>query len=79
MKAGDKEWFKRLLVEMNDRQAAVWDRHIVPAIGAIGGRLIELVDLRPGDSTTRSTRNWRHRFATDFERRRWRRFVRLRP
>ena len=23
MKAGDKEWFNRLLVEMNDRQAAV--------------------------------------------------------
>ena len=49
MKAADKEWFKRLLVEMNDRQAAVWDRHIVPAIGAIGGRLIELVDLKPGE------------------------------
>ncbi|TMI98390.1 MAG: methyltransferase domain-containing protein [Bacillati bacterium ANGP1] len=49
MKTADKEWFKRLWVEMNDRQAAVWDRHIVPAIGAIRGRLIELVDLKPGE------------------------------
>jgi len=49
LKAGDKEWFNRLLVEMNDRQAAVWDRHIVPAIGAIRGRLLELVDVKPGE------------------------------
>src|SRR3989442_13652082 len=34
---------------MNDRQAAVWDRHVVPAIGAIRRRLIELVDLKPGE------------------------------
>ena len=49
MKPSEKERYRKLLVEWNDRVAQVWDRYYVPAIAPIRERLLDLAEVKPGD------------------------------
>src|SRR5207245_9846636 len=49
MRHAEKEAYKRLLVEWNDRVAHVWDRYYVPAMFPIRNRLLDLAEVKSGD------------------------------
>jgi len=49
MRHAEKEAYKRLLVEWNDRVAHVWDRYYVPAMFPIRDRLLDLAEVKSGD------------------------------
>jgi len=49
LKTLEKERYKKLLVEWNDRIAGVWNRYYVPAIAPIRERLLDLAEVKRGD------------------------------
>src|SRR3989454_7157512 len=49
MKPSEKEGYRRLLVEWNDRVAQVWNRYFVPAMAPIRERLLDLAEVKSGD------------------------------
>lgn len=49
MRPVEKEGYRRLLVEWNDRVAKVWDCYFVPAMAPIRERLLDLAEVKSGD------------------------------
>src|SRR3989442_6430116 len=50
MRPSDKEAYRTLLVEWNDRVAWIWARYYVAAAARIRERLLDVAEVKPGDS-----------------------------
>src|SRR2546428_13666404 len=50
MRPSDKEAYRTLLVEWNDRAAWIWARYYVAAAARIRERLLDVAEVKPGDS-----------------------------